>query len=130
MSGFVDAGDPGAVEQVLRSAVAGIGMTGVLEQLQALPAIPLQPGRRGGLFREREPSVLKVDDRILRLYDNGAAELQHVVRGIVLATDAVSPAALPGILAAMVVRSITAPADVDQLSVVLTALRDALAAGS
>jgi hypothetical protein len=127
-SGFVDAADPQAVEAVLRDALALLGADRVLETLATV--VPVRRGRAGGLFRDPEPDQVAVGDRLLRVDDLGRASLQHVVGGIVLATDPVMPAALPGVLASLVTRSVADQGSQDAASVVLTALRDAVSAGS
>lgn len=48
---------------------------------------------------------------------------------MILATDEVAPRALRGMLAAMVVRSLEDSGTHDQLSVLMTSMRDALSAG-
>lgn len=128
MTDFVDATDPAAVEQVLQLALPGIGLPGVLEQLASVPGIPLQPWRRGGLFRQPTAAVLRVGDRALSIQPHGGARLEHIVGGVVLAGDEISPRALPGVLAAMVVRSLEGSGAHDELSVLLTAIRDAVSA--
>lgn len=128
MTGFVDAGDPHAVEAVLREAVALLGVDRVLETLSTV--VPVRRGRDGGLFRSPEPDRVMVGDRVLNVDEAGRAALQHVVGGIVLATDPVAPHDLPGVLASLVSRSVAAQGSHDAASVVLTALRDAVSAGS
>ena len=126
MSDFVDATDPSAVEQVLARAVVGLGLTGLIEQLAAVPGLRMRQGRPAGLLRGAEPTVLEVGDQALAVAHDGAGELRHVVGGVVLSRDAVSPFQLPGVLAAMLVRSLQTSGAHDQLSVVLTSVRDAV----
>jgi hypothetical protein len=52
------------------------------------------------------------------------------VGGIVLSTDPVMPAALPGVLASLVSRGVAQQGTQEAASVLLTSLRDAVAAGS
>ena len=126
MRGFVDPTDPVEVEEVLASAVPGFGLQGVLDQLAAVPGLPIRPGRPGGLLRRPEPATIDVDDRRLSITDEGRATLQHIVGGVVLATDRVAPRDLPGMLAAMLTRAVAQLTSADQLSVILTSMRDAL----
>jgi hypothetical protein len=128
MTDFVDAADPHAVETVLRDALALLGADRVLETLASV--VPVRRGREAGLFRGAEPDQVVVGDRVLHVDDAGRASLQHVVGGIVLATDPVMPAALPGVLASLVSRCVAALGSQDAASVVLTSLRDAVSAGS
>lgn len=127
MTDFVDPGDPVAVEAVLRAALVAIGTEAVAQQLSAVPDLQVQPGRRGGLLRSPTPtSVRSADRRLLLDASTGAGSLEHIVGGIVLATDPVGRAALPGALAALVTRSVTSSGARDDVSVLLTALRDAV----
>jgi hypothetical protein len=127
VSDFVDPSDPAAVEAVLRDALATIGADAVAAQLAAVPDLQVTRGRPSGLFRAATPAEVAYGDRRLALDDRGAT-LAHVVGGIVLATDPVSRVALPGTLAALVVRAVAASGAHDEVSVLLTALRDAVAA--
>lgn len=125
---FVDATDPTAVEDVLRRALALLGADRVLETLATV--VPVRLGRDGGLFRSAEPDRVAVGDRVLWIDEHERASLQHVVGGVVLATDPVQPAALPGVLAALVTRAVSGQGSADAASVLLTSLRDAVSAGS
>lgn len=125
---FIDATDPAAVEGVLRGALALLGADRLLEALASV--VPVQRGRDGGLFRAAEPDRVAVGDRVLWIDAAQRASLQHVVGGVVLATDPVQPAALPGVLAALVTRAVAQQGSADAASVLLTSLRDAVAAGS
>lgn len=125
---FVDATDPTAVEAVLRDALALLGPDRVLETLASV--VPVRLGRDGGLFRSAEPDQVAVGDRVLWIDQHQRASLQHVVGGVVLATDPVLPAALPGVLAALVSRAVAQQGSSDAASVLLTSLRDAVSAGS
>ena len=124
---FVDAADPAAVEAVLRDALGLLGADRVLEVLSSV--LPVQQGRAGGLFRSAEPDRVAVGDRVLWVDEHQRASLQHVVGGVVLATDPVQPAALPGVLAALVTRCVAEQGSSDAASVLLTSLRDAVSAG-
>jgi hypothetical protein len=125
---FVDATDPADVEGVLRDALGLLGADRLLDALTSV--LPVRRGRSGGLFRAAEPDQVMVGDRVLSIDRHQRASLQHVVGGVVLATDPVQPAALPGVLAALVTRSVTQQGSADAASVLLTSLRDAVAAGS
>lgn len=127
MNDFVDAADPGAVEAVLRSAIAAIGVDAVLTQLTSVPDLQVLPGRPGGLFRAATPARVGYGDRRLSV-DSRGASLDHIVGGIVLASDPVGRTALPGALSALVCRSLQMSGAYDDVSVLLTALRDAVAA--
>jgi hypothetical protein len=123
---FVDATDPEAVEQVLVLGLAGLGLDGLVEQLSTLPGLKLDPGRPGGLLRAATPPVLEVEERSLALFASGGGELRHTVGGVVLARDPVTITELPGVLAALLVRSLPGTGAQDQLSVLLTSIRDAV----
>lgn len=124
MSGFVDATDAGVVEQVLRQALPVVGVDGLLAQLAGVPGLQVERGRRGRLLRAAVAPQASYGDRTLR-FDPAGPVVVHVVGGIVLATEPVAPAALPGQLAALVVRAVGGTTAPDDASVVLTALRDA-----
>ncbi|MGB8649901.1 MAG: DUF5073 family protein [Mycobacteriales bacterium] len=130
MTDFVDPTDPGAVERVLAAGLAGLGPEGLAQQLTKVPGLLVRPGRRAGLLRGSELAQVEVGDRRLQLGPRGQSSLEHVVGGVRLARDAVAPAALPGVLAALVVRAVEQSGARDQVSVLLTSLRDALAAGA
>jgi hypothetical protein len=125
VTGFVDPTDAAAVEAVLRAALETVGVAGVIAQLSAVPDLVVVPGRSGGLFRSAAPSSIEYADQRLTL-DDHRASLDHVVGGIVLASDPVSRVALPGVLAALVVRSLVTSGAHDDVAVLLTALRDAV----
>ncbi|MCW2601218.1 MAG: hypothetical protein JWM02_3047 [Frankiales bacterium] len=127
MTAFVDPTDSAAVEQVLRAALAGIGPAGLLSELSSV--LPVRLGREGGLFRQGQPTVIQVGEEALSIPARGRPALQHVVGGVVLSSDEVAPSALPGVLAALVMRSLAETGAHDAASVLLTSLRDALAAG-
>jgi hypothetical protein len=127
VSGFVDPTDSAAVELVLRAALAGIGPGGLLEELSAV--LPVRPGQGGGPFRAARPAVIEVGQAVLSIPARGPAALQHVVGGIVLSSDEVAPSALPGVLAALVVRAVGESGAHDETDVLLTSLRDAVGAG-
>ncbi len=127
MSDLLDPTDPAAVEAVLTRAVQVLGRPGTLDQLALVPGLSVRPARPGGLFRAAQPAVVAAGDRALRWPADGPPELDHVVGAVVLASDPVAPRALPGILAALVVRAVTAAGTADEACVALTALRDALA---
>lgn len=128
MKDFVDAADPIAVEAVLRQALAVIGLPGVLVQLESVPGLQVETGRPRGIVRAAVPASVSYGDRVLRVSDR-SAELVHVVGGIALAADNVLPSALPGVLAALVARAVDGHAAGDAVSVLLTALRDAVTVG-
>jgi hypothetical protein len=125
VSDFVDPADPRAVEDVLAKALPAIGIDGVLAQLDAVVDLEVVPPRAGGLFASRRPGAVSYGDRRLVLDDRPV--LEHIVGGVVVARDAVTRGALPGMLAALVCRSVAESGAADQVSVLLTALRDATA---
>lgn len=127
MSGFVDPRDTAAVERVLAQACTALGSASVLAQLTSV--LPVQMGRPGGLFRQELPTRITVGEEALALFTDRAPQLQHVVGGVVLSTDTVSPVALPGVLAAFVVRALSHSGRYDDAAVLLTSLRDAVQAG-
>ncbi len=125
MNDFVDARDPASVEAVLRQAIPVVGLAGVLTQLDGVPGLRVDPGRPRGRFRAAEPASAAYGDRTLQVTAS-AAELVHVVGGIRLAAEPLEPAAVPGVLAALVTRAVAGQASADEASVLLTALRDAV----
>ena len=129
MSDLLDPTDPAAVEAVLTRALLTLGRPGTLDQLALLPGLLVRPARAGGLFRRAEPAVVAAGDRALRWPADGPAVLDHVVGAVVLASDAIAPRALPGVLAALVVRAVAAAGATDDACVTLTSLRDALGSG-
>lgn len=129
MKDFVDPADPVAVEEVLGAALATLGVDALLTQLAAIPDLRVQPSRPGRLLRAPTPAVVSYSERRLTLDPQaGSGTLGHVVGGVVLATDPVGRVAVPGALAALVVRSLASSGAADEVSVLLTALRDAVAA--
>ena len=128
MNGFVDARDPASVEAVLQQALPVVGLDGVILQLAGVPGLQVTPGRARAVFRPAVPASVSYGDRTLRVAP-GSAQLVHVVGGIALAADPVTPSALPGVLAALVARAVDGYGGADQASVLLTALRDAVEVG-
>lgn len=126
MSDFIDPADPAAVEAVLRDALGALGTDAVLTQLTSVPDLYVQPARGGSFFRAAEPAMVAYGDRRL-LLGAQAVTLEHLVGGVVLARDPVTRVALPGALAALVTRSVAGSGAADEVSVLLTALRDAVA---
>lgn len=125
MSDFVDPAEPAAVEAVLRDALTALGLDALLTQLSPVPDLYVQPARAGGFFRAAEPAMVAYGDRRLLLDPQGTT-LEHLVGGVVLARDGISRTALPGALAALVCRSVAGSGAADEVSVLLTALRDAV----
>jgi hypothetical protein len=128
VNGFVDASDAAQVEAVLAAAVTALGPAGALASLAGLPELEVVPARPGGLFRAPTPATVEYGDKRLSVDAKGRVTLHHVVGGIVLSQDSVSRTALPATLAALVVRSVEASGATDEVSVLLTSLRDAVAA--
>lgn len=128
MSDFVAPHDPAAVEEVLSTALRVIGPDGVLAQLSAVPGLHVVRAKDGGLFRAAVPAQVAHGDRLVR-WDPPGPVLIHVVGGICLATDALDPAGVPAALAALVTRAVASSGAADDVSVLLTALRDATAIG-
>ena len=126
-AGFVDPTDPAAVEQVLRAALAGIGRTALLTQLSTV--LPVRPGRPAGFLKPAQPTVVEVGQESLSLPDRGPGLLRHVVGGILLSTDPVAEHRVPGALATLLVRYVQEGRGPDDAAILLTALRDAAAAG-
>ena len=125
MTDFVDATDPADVEAVLAKALASLGEAGVLEQLAAVPDLYVEQPRRGGFFRRPMPALVAYGDRRLVVANQGAV-LEHLVGGVVLARDPITRVALPGTLASLVCRAVAGSGARDDVSVLLTALRDAV----
>jgi hypothetical protein len=125
VSDFVDPADPSAVEAVLVKALQTIGVDALLTQLAEVPDLEVRPARAGGLLRAAVPAAVGFGDRRLVLAHQ--ALLEHAVGGVVLARDAVPGTAVAGTLAALVCRSVAASGAADDVSVLLTALRDAVA---
>ncbi len=128
--GFVDPLDPPSVEQVLSSSLSGLGRERTLEHLSTVPGLGQRAGRPGGLFRGAEPALVWCGDRVLRFDEHDQGVLDHVVGGIVLASDPVPGPAVAGVLASLVVRSVQATGAADDVAVLLTSLRDALESSS
>lgn len=128
MTGFVDPRNSSEIEQVIRDAFTVLGPVAVLSQLAAV--LPVRVGRPGGLFRQELPTTIQVGDEALAIPSKGRPTLQHIVGGVVLSRDEVAPRELPGVLAAFVVRALDEAGGHDDASVLLTSLRDAVAAGS
>lgn len=126
-AGFVDPTDPAAVEQVLRAGLASIGLAGLLDQLSTV--LPVRPGRPAGRLRAARPSVVEVGQESLSLSAQGPGQLRHVVGGIVLSTEQIAVHLLPAALATLLVRYVGEGRGTDAAAVLLTALRDAAAAG-
>lgn len=126
MKDFVDATDPTAVEAVLAKALQTIGVDALLTQLAEVPDLEVQAARAGGLLRAAVPAAVAFGDRRLVLASREAL-LEHSVGGVVLSHDAVPRTAIAGTLAALVCRSVAASGTADDVSVLLTALRDAVA---
>ena len=124
MSDFVDPTDPAAIEAVLAKALPALGVDALLVQLAGVPDLYVQPPRPGGFFKPPTPAIVAYGDRRLML-DPATSTLEHLVGGVVLARDPVTRAALPGALAALVCRSVVGSGAADDVSVLLTALRDA-----
>jgi hypothetical protein len=70
---------------------------------------------------------VQVGAKVLAVTSKGPAQLHHVVGGIVLSTDTVAPRALPGVLAAFVVRTLAETGLYDDAG--STAARGGVAAG-
>jgi hypothetical protein len=125
VSDFVDPTDPAAVEAVVATALRAIGVDALLVQLSNVPDLYVQPARPGGFFTAASPAMVASGDRRL-LLEPRAGTLEHLVGGVVLARDPVTPAALPGVLSALVCRAVAVSGANDDVSVLLTALRDAV----
>jgi hypothetical protein len=128
VNSFVDATDPAQVEAVLAAAVTALGPAGALASLAGIPELEVVPARPGGLFRAPTPATVEYGDQRLSVDARGRATLHHVVGGIVLSQDAVSRSALAGALAGLAVRAVADSGANEEVSVLLTALRDAVAA--
>ena len=126
MSDFVDPTDPAAVEAVLAKALTAIGPEALLTQLSGVPDLEVRPARSGGLLRPPVPGTVGYGDRRLVLGSKSAV-LEHQVGGVVLARDAVPRTSVAGTLAALVCRAVSESGAADDVSVLLTALRDAIA---
>ena len=126
-AGFIDPTDIAAVERALKATLAGLSLTALLTQLAT--ALPVRLGRPAGFLRPAQPSVLNVGQESLTLPAQGPGVLRHVVGGIVLSTESVAARALPAVLATLIAAFANETGDPDDLAVLLTALRDAAAAG-
>ena len=129
MSGFVDATDPRAVEEVLRAALPGMGIGGLAASLQSLPGVAVRSGRARGLLRAAEPTVIGEGDEQIALTPGADAVRNHVVGGVILSREVLAPPAVPAVLARLVVRAVLRHDSADAAAVLLTSIRDALAAG-
>jgi hypothetical protein len=129
VSGFVDAGDQAAVAAVLEAALPALGLSGVLQQLARVPGLVVRPPQPGRLLRSAVPGVVAYGDQTARVEASGRVRLEHVVAGVVLSRDDVPPVRVAGTLAGLVTRSVADTGAGDEVSVLLTALRDAVAAG-
>ena len=127
MSDFVDPTDHLTVEQVLVGCLSALGPAAVLAQLSAV--LPVRLGHAGGLFRAAVPTVVGEGEELLSIPSEGRPRLQHIVGGVVLSSDDVPPRELPGTLAALLMRALARSGQYDDAAVLLTALRDAVAAG-
>jgi hypothetical protein len=128
VTGFVDPRDPAAVTAVLQAALAALGVSGVLQQLTGVPGLVVRPPQAGRLLRAAVPGVVAYGDRTARVEASGRVRLEHVVGGVVLSRDDVPPVRVAAELAGLVTRSVADTGAGDQVSVLLTALRDAVAA--
>lgn len=130
MTDFVNPRDPAAVAAVLQVALPAVGMTGLLQQLAAVPGLVVQLPQPGRLFRPAVPGVVAYGDRTARCEPSGRLHLEHVVGGVVLSREDVPPVRVAEVLAALVCRAVADTGAADDVSVQLTALRDAVAAAT
>lgn len=128
MSDFVDPRDPAAVAAVLQAGLASLGLSGVLQQLAGVPGLVVRPPQPGRLLRAGVPGVVAYGDRVARVEASGRVTLEHVVGGVVLSRDDVPPVRVAEALAGLVCRSVGDTGAGDEVSVLLTSLRDAVAA--
>lgn len=129
MTEFVDVQDRRAVETVLRNALSGVGVDGLLTALAQLPGLIVHAGRPRSLLRAAEPPAVVQGDQRVDILSATRAVVRHVVGGVVLSTDELVGPAVPGALTDLLLRAVQLYDSADSASVVLTSLRDALAAG-
>lgn len=129
MTDFVDVEDRTVVEAVLRSALSGVGVDGLLTALADLPGLVVHAGRPRSLLRAAEPAGVTQGDQRVDIWPDGHAVGRHVVGGVVLSTDDIVGPALPALLTELLLRAVQVYDCAESASVLLTSLRDALAAG-
>lgn len=129
MTDFVDLQDRRAVEVVLRGALTGVGVDGLLAALAHIPGLQMHTGRARSLLRAAEPAGVTQGDQRVDIWPDGHAAARHIVGNVVLSTDHIVGPALPGVLSDLLLRAVQLYDCADSASVVLTSLRDALAAG-
>jgi hypothetical protein len=71
----------------------------VFASLGELPGVVFEPARPGRLWRAGTPARLHVGDFTFRLVGDATVEVQHTVRGIVLARTTLPPVGVAGPLA-------------------------------
>lgn len=128
MTSFVDPHDPAAVTAVLQTALTALGMAGLLQQLAAVPGLAVALPQPAKLFRPAVPGVVAYGDRTVRCEPSGRLQVEHVVGAVVLSREAVPPVRAGEVLAGLVRRAVEDTGRADDVSVQLTALRDAVAA--
>lgn len=120
----VDPADAAQVEEVLADALRLTGFDGLIDLLTQLPGVQIRPGRPGGLLRRAmEGAVWLGAEHSVSL--TSPPVHRHVVGGVVLAHDALTHAALPGVLAPLCVRAVRDEGRQAEASLVLTAARNA-----
>jgi hypothetical protein len=123
--GFVDPLDRDQVSAVLAAVRASLDQGGLLDLLARLPGLTVDPGRPGKLLRAAvAPSITGGDD-VVRLATPVIRE--HVVGGVVLSRTPVPASGLATVLAGMVCRAVRRDGTREDVSVALTAARDAVA---
>jgi hypothetical protein len=122
--GFVDPLNQDQVAAVLAAVRASLGQPGLLDLLMRLPGLTVDPGRAGKLLRGAVAPSVSAGDDIVRFATPVIRE--HVVGGVVLSRTPVSVTGLSTVLAAMVSESVRRDGAREDVSVVLTAARDAV----
>ena len=123
-AGFVDPLDVEAVTAVLRVAASRLGTGGLVDLLAQIPGVRIERGRPGGVLRRAVPARLQSGEQVIVLSEPAVTE--HIVGGIVLSHQPVSPVDLPALLARVVGEAVSFSGQGADASVALTSARDAL----
>jgi len=122
--GFVDPLDETQVSDVLRAAAGRLGVDGLVNLLAQVPGVRIERGRPGGVLRRAVPARLQSGEEVIVLSEPAVTE--HIVGGIVLRHQQVSPVDLPALLARVVGEAVSFSGQGADASVALTSARDAL----
>ncbi|PZS13912.1 MAG: hypothetical protein DLM57_15565 [Pseudonocardiales bacterium] len=122
--GFVDPLVPEQVAAVLAAVREHLGLTGLLDLLTRVPGLTVDPGRSGGLLRAATAPWVSGGDDVVRFAKPVVRE--RVVGGVVLSRTPVPTATLPATLATLVRETVRRDGAREDVSVALTAARDAV----